>query len=83
MKCNLAEVYMLYLLLFGSCFELFVSAWTVAHQDPLSMGFSRQEYWSGLPCPSPGDLPDLGIKPGSPALQADSLPLSNQGSLVL
>ena len=44
--------------------------WTVAHQAPLSMGFSRQEYWSGLPFPSPGDLPDPGIKPGSPALQA-------------
>ena len=44
------------------------------------MGFSRQEYWSGLLFPSPGDLPDPGIKPGSPALQADSLPLSHQGS---
>ena len=43
-------------------------------QDPLSMGFSRKEYWSGLPFPSSGDLPDPGIKPGSPALQADSLP---------
>ena len=48
--------------------------WTVACQAPLSMGFSRQEYWSGVPLPSPGDLPDPGIKPGSPALQADSLP---------
>ena len=47
--------------------------WTVAHQAPLSMGFSRQEYWSRLPRPSPGDLPDSGIEPGSPALQADSL----------
>jgi len=46
----------------------------VAHQDPLSMEFSRQEYWSGLPCPPPGDLPNPGIKPRSPALQADSLP---------
>ena len=45
----------------------------VAHQAPLSMGFSRQEYWSGLPFPSPGDLPDLGIEPRSPALQADAL----------
>ena len=44
------------------------------------MGFSRQEYWSGLPCPPPGDLPDPGIKPVSPAAQADSLPLSHQGS---
>ena len=47
--------------------------WTVAHQAPLSMGFSRQEYWSGLPFPSPGDLPSPGREPGSPALQADSL----------
>ncbi|CAN0554671.1 unnamed protein product, partial [Rangifer tarandus platyrhynchus] len=49
------------------------------HQAPLSMGFPRQEYWSGLPFPSPGDLPDLGIKLASPALQADSLPLSLLG----
>ena len=47
--------------------------WTVAHQAPLSMGFSRQEYWSGLPFPSPGDLPNPGIEPRSPALQADDL----------
>ena len=47
--------------------------WTVACQPPLSMGFYRQEYWSGLTFPSPGNLPDPGIKPGSPALQADSL----------
>ena len=51
-----------------------VTTWTVACQDPLSMGFSRQEYWSGLPFPSPGVLPDPGIEPRSPALQADSLP---------
>ena len=44
------------------------TAWTVAHQAPLSMGFSRQEYWSGLPFPSPGDLPNSGVKPMSPAL---------------
>ena len=55
-----------------SC-QLFATPWTVAHQAPLSMGFSRQEYWSGLPFPSPGDLPDPGIEPRSPALQADSL----------
>ena len=48
--------------------------WTVAHQAPLSMGFSRQEYWGGLPCPPPGDLPNPGIKPRSLALQAYSLP---------
>ena len=47
---------------------------TVARQAPLSMGFSRQEYWSGLLFPSPGDLPDPGIEPGSPTLQADALP---------
>ena len=47
--------------------------WTVAHQSPPSMGFSRQDYWSGLPFPSPGDPPDPGIEPRSPALQADAL----------
>ena len=47
--------------------------WTVAHQAPPSMGFSRQEFWSGLPFPSPGDLPDPGIEPRSPTLQADAL----------
>ena len=47
--------------------------WTVAHQAPLFMGFSRQEYWSGLPLPSPRDLPNPGIEPGSPAFQADTL----------
>ena len=54
-----------------------VIPWTVACQAPLSMGFSRQEYWSRLPFPSPGDLLDPGIEPWSPALQADSLPLSH------
>ena len=53
--------------------RLFATLWTVAHQTPLSMGFSRQEYWSGLPFPSPGDLPDPGIEPRFPALQADTL----------
>ena len=48
--------------------------WTAARQSPLFMEFSRQEHWSGLPFPSPGDLPDPGIEPGSPALQLDSLP---------
>ena len=51
-----------------------MTPWTVAHQFSLFMGFSRQEYWSGLPFPSPEGLPDPGIEPGSPALQADSLP---------
>ena len=54
--------------------QLFAIPWTVAYQAPLSMEFSRQEYWSGLPCPSPGDRPNPGIKPRSPALQADALP---------
>ena len=53
--------------------QLFVTLWTIDHQAHLSMEFSRQEYWSGLPFPSPGDLPDPGIEPGSLALQADSL----------
>ena len=63
--------------------RLFETLWTVARQAPLSMGFSRQELWSGLPVSSPGDLPNLGIESTSlrsPALQADSLPLSYQGS---
>ena len=53
---------------------LFATPWTVARQAPLSMGFSRQEYWGGLPFPSPGDLPDPGVEPRSPILQADSSP---------
>ena len=48
--------------------RFFVTPWTVAYQAPLPMGFSKQEYWSGLPFPSPGDLPDPGIEPGSSAL---------------
>ena len=55
-----------------SCVRLFATPWTVAYQAPPSMGFSRYECWSGLPFPSPGDLPDPGIKPRSPALQADA-----------
>ena len=58
---------------------LFEAPWTVAHQAPLSMEFSWQEHWSGLPVPSPVDLPNPGIKPGSPALQLDSLPSEPQG----
>ena len=63
-----------------NCVLLFVTSWTVALQPPLSMGFSRQQYWGGLPCPSPGDLSNPGIEPGSPAFQVDYLPLSHQGS---
>ena len=58
---------------------LFATPWIVAYQTPLSMGFSRQEYWSGLPFPYPGDLPNPGIKPGSPALQTDVLPAEPPG----
>ena len=61
-----------------SCVQLFVTPWTVAYQAPPSMGFSRQECWSGLPFTSPGDLPNPGIELGSPMLQADALPLSHQ-----
>ena len=53
--------------------QLFATPWTVAYQAPPSMGFSRQEYWSGLPFPSPRDLPNPGIEPRSPAFQADAL----------
>ena len=59
--------------------QLFENPWTVAYQAPPSMGFSWQEYWSGLPFPSPGDLPDPGIEPRSPALQADALPSEPPG----
>ena len=59
--------------------RLFASPWTAARWAPLSMGFSRQEDWSGLPFPSPGDLPDPGTEPRSPALQADSLPSEPPG----
>ena len=53
--------------------RLFATPWTVAYQPSPSMGFSRQEYWSGLPFPSPGDLLDPGVEPGSPSLEADAL----------
>ena len=62
--------------------RLFATPWTVAHQAPPSMGFPRQEYWSGLPFLSPGDIPKPGIKPTSPAWQVDSLPLSHLGSPI-
>ena len=60
--------------------QLFVTPWTVARQAPLSMGILQARNWSGLPFPSPGDLPEPGIKPGSPALQADSLPFEPPGN---
>ena len=64
------------------CVALFVTTWTVACQAPPSMEFSRQEYWSGLPFPSPGNLPDPGIEPESPTLQADSLPSEPPGKQI-
>ena len=60
-----------------SCVPLFVTLWTVAHKAPLSMEFLRQDYWTGLPGPPPGDLPDTGVEPMSSALQADSLLVSH------
>ena len=59
--------------------DSFATPWTGGRQVPLSMRFSGQEYWSGLPCPPPGDLPHPGIEPGSPALRADSLPAEPPG----
>ena len=61
--------------------RLFATPCTVAYQASLSMGFSRQEYWSGLPFPSPGDLPDPGIEPRSPALEADALTSEPPGKI--
>ena len=62
-----------------SLVRLLVIQWTVAYQAPLSMGFSRQEYWSGLPFPSPGDLPGPGIEPRTPTSQANALPSEPPG----
>ena len=66
---------------FLSRVRFFATPWTVAYQAPPSMEFSRQEYWNGFPFPSPGDLPNLRIKPGSPALLADTLPSEPPGKL--
>ena len=68
-----------YVLNHFSCVQLFATLWTEALQTPLSMRLSRQEYWNELPCPPSGDLLDSGIKPRSPALQADSLPSEPPG----
>ena len=62
--------------------RLFATPWIVAYQAPQSMGFSRQEYWRGLPFPSPGDLPDPEMEPRSPTLQADTLTSEPPGKLV-
>ena len=70
---SLNQVYLDMSMCMLSHVQLFVNSWIAAHQAPLSMAFSRQEYWRGLPFPSPGDLPDPGIEPRSPTLQADAL----------
>ena len=62
--------------------RLFATPWTIAYHAPLSMGFSRKEYWSGSPCPSPEDLLDPGIEPRSPPQQADTLPSEPSGNLA-
>ena len=80
-KCRLEKFAHLFLCWVALVMTL-ASPRTVAHQAPLSMGFSRQEYWTGLPFPSPGDLPDSEIQPRSPALQADSLLTELPGSLL-
>ena len=66
-----------------SCVRLFATPWTAAYQAPPPMGLSRREYWSGLPFPSPGDLPDSGIEPGSPAMEADALTSEPPGKQIL
>ena len=65
-----------------SCVRLFATPWTKVHQAPPSMGFSRQEYWSGLPFPSPGNIPDPGLEPRFPSLQADTLTSEPPGNLA-
>ena len=66
-----------------SCVRLFAIPWTIAYQAPLSLELPRQEYWSGLPFPSPGNLPDPGIELWSPAFRADALPSEPQGKPIL
>ena len=77
---HLDDTYSVCMLSGFSHVRLFVILWTEARQAALSVGFLRQEYWRGLPLLPPGDLPDPGTEPESPALQADSLPLSHKGS---
>ena len=78
-KAHNLQIAAMFTLLMLSPVHLFATLWTVAHQAPLSMRFFRQGFWSGLPCPPPGDLPNPGIEPRSPALQADSLLTELQG----
>ena len=70
----LHEILNAYMFCCFSCVQVFATLWSVAQQAPLSLGLSKQEYWSGLPCPPPGVLPKPGIEPRSPAFQEDSLP---------
>ena len=77
---NQYYVMLCYVILSLSHVHLFANTWIVAHQTPLSMGFSRQEYWSGLPFPSPADLPNPGIKPRSPHCRQTLYCLSHQGN---
>ena len=81
--CNMSVTFVVVAQLLSHVWLFFVTPWTVACHAPLCMGFSRQEYWSGLPFPSPGDLPDPGMEPRSPALQADSLPFELPGIYML
>ena len=86
LKCFISFIWVVHACML-SCFHhvwLFVTLWTIARQAPLSVGFSRQEYWSGLPCPPSGDFPDPGINPASYFLpwQADSLPLAPPGKPI-
>ena len=79
---HVKKKYRVCVLVAQSCVCLFATLWTIAHQASQFMGFSRQEYWNGLPCPPPGALPNTGIKlvsPGSPALQVNSLLMSQPG----
>ena len=78
--CKYCFISLLCMLSHFSCVQLFATLWTIVCQTPLSMGFPRQEYWSGLSFPSPGDLLKPGIEPTSPSWQVDSLPLSPKGS---
>ena len=83
-KCKSQKMFVSSYLWVRVCYSLshvllFATPWTVSHQAPLSMKFSRKEYWSELPFPSPGDLPDPGVEPGSSALQADCLPIEPPG----
>ena len=79
LSCSAAQLLSEVALIFSGGF--FAIPWTVAYEAPPSMEFSRQEYWRGLPFPSPGDVPDPGLEPGSPTLQADALPSEPPGSL--